>query len=63
METEFATPEITLTAPQTQVRNFKLRKKINFNHENFFEKITKNVISGKLQDFEQSYSEARFATP
>ena len=31
---------------------------------NFFEKkITKNVISGKLQDFEQSYLEAKFLTP
>ena len=29
----------------------------------FFEKITKNVISGKLQDFEQSFLEAKFITP
>ena len=31
---------------------------------NFFKtKSQKNVISGKLQDFEQSYLEAKFLTP
>ena len=31
--------------------------------ENFFEKITKNVIFRKLQGFVQSYFKARIATP
>ena len=63
MEAEFAIPEVTLTAPQLQVRNFKLWKKNNLIFMSFLKKITKNVISGKLQKFEQSYLEANFATP
>ena len=41
-------------------------KFVNFSISKFFEKFRKNpnnVISLKLQGFEQSYSEARVATP
>ena len=38
-----------------------LRKKLLSVFGKLFEKITKNVISRKLQEFEQSYLEARLA--
>ena len=55
MEAEFAIPEITLTAPQLQcgISSFEKKKLI----------FIKNVISGKLHDFEQSFLEAKFTTP
>ena len=57
-------PASALTAPNYRVRNFKIwRRKNKFKFsENFLKKITKNVISGKLQRLEQSQLEARFAT-
>ena len=54
--------ESTLTGPNHRVGNFRILK--NNNNISFlksFEKITKNVISRKLQRIEQSYLEARFA--
>ena len=64
LEAEFATPEITLTAPNYRLRISNFEKKNQFNFQNFFKKKSqKNVMSGKLQGFEQSYLEAKFTTP
>ena len=51
-------------SPQPQGWEFEILKKKNFVHvfESFFEKITKNVISRKLERFEPSHLETRFAT-
>ena len=60
LEARFTIFEITLAGPNYTVENFRFcEKKI----QNFFEKITKNVIYRKPQGFEQSYLEARFVTP
>ena len=62
LEERFAIFESTLTGRNYRVGNFRfLKKKINSSFLKNFEKITKNVISRKLQRIEQSYLEARFA--
>ena len=61
MEARFAILESTLTGPSYRVGNFRFLKNNNLSFLKFFEKITKNVISRKLQRIEQSYLEARFA--
>ena len=62
LEASFAIFEITLTGPNYRVGNFRFLKTINIlSFLKNFEKITKNVISQKLQRIEQSYLEARFA--
>ena len=64
LDARFGILEITVAEPKYRVGNFSFcEKKTNTNFLNFFEKITKNVISRKLQGFEQLYLEARFATP
>ena len=62
LEARSAIIEITLTGSSYRVANFRFLK----NHKRLsflknFEKITKNVISRKLQRNEQSYLEARSA--
>ena len=60
-EASFAIFESTLTGPNYRVGNFRFLKTINnLSFLKNFEKITKNVISRKLQKSEQSY-EASFA--
>ena len=62
LDASFATFEITLTVPKYRVGNFRFcEKKLIEVFWKFFEKITKNVISRKLQRIEQWYLEARFA--
>ena len=62
METRFAILESTLTGPNYRVGNFRfLKTNNNLSFLKNFEKITKNVISRKLQRIEQSYLETRFA--
>ena len=64
LEARFAILDSTLTVPNYRVGNFRLLKNNkNLSFLKNLEKITKNVISRKLQGFEQSYSEARFVTP
>ena len=64
LEARFAILESTLTGPNYRVGNFRfLKSNNNVSFQKNFEKITKNVISRKLQGFEQSYLEARFVTP
>ena len=61
MEAKFAILE-TLTGPNNRVGNFRfLKTNKNLSFQKNFEKITKNVISRKLQRIEHSYLEARFA--
>ena len=48
--------------PTTGLGASKLEEKKTFFSETFQKKITKNVISRKLQRIEQSYLEAKFAT-
>ena len=51
--------EITLTGPNYRVGNFRfLETYNNLSSLKIFEKITKNIISRKLQKIEQSYLEA-----
>ena len=62
LEARLGILESTLTVPNYRVGNFMFCKL--FCCSKFlkvFEKITKNVISRKLQGFEQLYLEARFA--
>ena len=64
MEARFAIPDSTVTGPNYRLGNFRFLK--NHNNLSFlkiFEKITKNVISRKLQGFEQSFMEAGFVIP
>ena len=62
MEARFAILESTLTGPNYRVAKFRfLKRRINSSFLKNFEKITKNVISRKLQRIEQSYLEAGFA--
>ena len=60
LEARFAILDSTLTVPNYSVGNFRIKKKFKFS-EKIFEKITKTVISRKVQRIEQSYLEARFA--
>ena len=54
--------ESTPTGPNYRVENFRfLKTNNNLSFLKNFEKITKNVISRKLQRIEQSNLEARFA--
>ena len=62
MDARFAILESTLTGPSYRVGNFRFLKNNNLSFLKIFEKITKNVISRKLQKIEQSYLEARLAT-
>ena len=64
MEARLAIFENTLTGPKYRFGNFRFcEKKINIIFlKTVFEKITKNVISQKLQEIEQSYLETRLAT-
>ena len=62
MEARFAILDSTLTVPNYRVEKFRFFKKIIIlNFLKIIGKITKNVISRKLQRVEQSYFEARFA--
>ena len=62
LEARFAIFEITLTGPNYTFGKCRFCEKIiNLILLKIFSKITKNVISRKLQGFEQSYLEARFA--
>ena len=62
LEARFAILDSTLTVPNYRVGNFMFCKLFCcLKFLKIFEKITKNVISRKLQGFEQSYLEARFA--
>ena len=62
MEARFAIIESTPTGPNYRVGNFRfLKTKINLSFLKNFDKITKNVISRKLQRIEQSYLETRSA--
>ena len=61
MKARFAIFESTPTGPKYRVGNFRFLKTNNLSFLKNFEKITKNVISRKLQRIEQSYLEARFA--
>ena len=62
MEARFAILESTLSGPNYRVGIFRfLKNNNNLRFSKIFEKFTKNVISRKLQGFEQSYLEARFA--
>ena len=62
LEARFAIFESTLTETNFRVGNFRFKKKnYNLNFLKIFEKITKKVISRKLQRIEQSNLEARFA--
>ena len=64
LEARFAIFEIFLTGPNFRVGNFRFCEKKSYKFsKNFLKKITKNVISRKLQGFEQSYLLARFVTP
>ena len=64
MEARLAIFESTPTAPNYRVGNFRfLNTNNNLSLLKTFEKITKNVISRKIQRIEQSYLEARFVTP
>ena len=60
-------PEITLTDSNNRIDIFKIFNIFNFLTSKFFlkisQKIIKNVISRKIQGFEQSYWETKFATP
>ena len=61
MEARFAIFEIILIGLNYRVGNFRfLKTNNNLSFLKSFEKITKNVISRKLQGFEQSYLEARY---
>ena len=63
LKARFAILESTLAGPNHRVGNFIfLRNNNNLSFLKNFEKITKNVISRKLQKIEQSYLETRFAT-
>ena len=62
LEARFAIFESTLTGTNYRVGNFRfLKNNYILNFLKIFEKITKNVISRKLQRIEQSNLEARFA--
>ena len=62
LKANFAILESTLTRPNYSVGNFRfLKNNHNLRFLKIFEKITKNVISQKLQRFEQSYLKANFA--
>ena len=62
LKTRFAIFESTLTRPNYKVGNFRCLKNIsNLSFLKYYEKITKNVISRKLQKIEHSYLEARVA--
>ena len=60
LEARFATSESPWEHPTVGSQNF-----LNFFKTKFTEKkkLKKNVFSRKLQEFEQSYLEARFVTP
>ena len=62
LEARFAIFESTLTGTNYRVGIFRfLKNNFILNFLKIFEKITKNVISRKLQRIEQSYLETRFA--
>ena len=62
LETRFAILDCTVTVPNYRVGNFRFCEKNYYKFSENFEKNTKNVTSRKLQNFEQSYLQARFAT-
>ena len=62
LDANFATLESALTIPFYRVGVFKFCETSNLGIRKFFRKSRRNGISQKLQKFEQSSSDARFAT-